>query len=105
MLESCECRLLLPTRGDQPGLPACEGGLVLQQEPEHHVDSRVLAGDRECLRQVCGLLRVGDADERVGWVRLVAVLGDPEALVAVELRQQCGQVAQEREWRYRGAAA
>ena len=67
--------------------------LVLEQEPEHHVDARVLARDRERLRQVERLLRPRDAEERVGRVRLVAVLGDPDPLVAVELRDQRDQVA------------
>ncbi len=51
-----------------------------------------LRRDRERLLQVERLLRAGDAEELVGWVRLVAVLGDPDALVAVELRQHLDQV-------------
>src|SRR5204863_10115775 len=86
-------RLVLAGDGHQTGLPAGEAALVTEQEPEHHADARVLAGDRVRLRQVPRLLRPADAEVRVGRPGLVAVLGDPERLVAVELRQQLDQDA------------
>ena len=46
-----------PGRRDQPGLPALRIGLVLEQEPEQHVDPRMRAGDRERLADVRGLRR------------------------------------------------
>ena len=58
--------------------------LVAEQEPEHHVDARVRAGDRERLRQV-GRLAARTRRRRAGpAVRLVAVLGDPDPLLAPE---------------------
>ena len=48
---------------------------------------RVRLGDPERLLQPLGLRRPGDAELRVGRVRLVAVLGDPDPLLAVEARQ------------------
>ena len=85
--KNVERRLLLAGAGQQPGLPAAEPRLVAQQEPEHHVDPRVLAGDRVGLLHVRRLLGVRDAEGAVRRVRLVAVLGDPEPLVAPEQRQ------------------
>src|SRR6187549_3325600 len=83
--------LLLPAGGKEAGLPAAQPALVAEQEPEHHRDPRVLAGDRVGLRQVLGLLRPADAERPVGRAGLVAVLGDPELLVAVQLPEQLGQ--------------
>src|SRR5439155_8411964 len=80
--------LVLARNGHQARLPAGEAALVTEQEPEHHADARVLAGDRVRLGQVPRLLRPADAEKRIGRPGLIAVLGDPERLVAVELRQQ-----------------
>src|SRR5215212_772339 len=91
-LERPERRLPLAAQCQEPRLPAAEGTLVAEQEPEHHVDPRVLARDAVGLAQVGGLLRVRDAEEAVGRSGLVAVLGDPEALLAVEPRQLLDQV-------------
>ena len=49
--------LLLAGHGLEAGLPAAEGRLVLDEEPEHHVDARVLARDRVGLRHVLRLVR------------------------------------------------
>src|SRR4051812_46645097 len=65
----------------QAGLPAAQVRLVAHHEPEHHVDARVLA--RECVRlRHVGRLRLPrDAEDAlVGWIRLVAVLRDPQVL-------------------------
>src|SRR5579864_7756542 len=78
--------LLLAGDGLQAGLPAAEVWLVLDQEPQEHVDARVLPRHRVDLRQVRRLLRPAHAEGRVGRIRLVAVLGDPEMLRAVQLR-------------------
>ena len=55
--ERVPARLLLAGGRLETGLPAAEGGLVLDEEPEHHVDARVLARDRVGLLQVQRLLR------------------------------------------------
>src|SRR5207249_11785232 len=86
-------RLVLAGDGHETRLPAGETALVAEQEPEHHADARVLAGDRVRLRQVARLVRPADAEMRIRRPGLVAVLGDPERLVAVELRQQLDQDA------------
>src|SRR6478672_13412369 len=83
--------LLLPADGEETRLPAAQPALVAEQEPEHHRDVRVLAGELVRLRQVLRLLDPGDAERPVRRARLVAVLGDPELLVAVELAEQRGQ--------------
>src|SRR5712691_5443549 len=85
-LERAEGRLLPAVHCHQPGLPAGERGLVADQKPDHHVDPRILARDRESLCQVLGLQSPGDAELGIGRVGLVAVLGDPELLRAIEPR-------------------
>src|SRR5919206_969739 len=50
--EGVEGGLLLPAHREEPGLPAAQAAFVAEQEPEHHRDARVLAGDRVGLRQV-----------------------------------------------------
>src|SRR4051794_41121078 len=45
-------RLVLAGDRHQARLPAREAGFVAEQEPEHHSDARVLAGDRVRLTQV-----------------------------------------------------
>src|SRR5829696_2426340 len=91
-LEGLERRLPLTAKCQEPRLPAAEGTLVTQEEPQHHVDARVLAGDPVGLAEIRGLLRVRDAEKTVGWPRLVAVLRDPDALLAVEPRQLLDQI-------------
>ena len=72
-------------RGDQPGLPAVEGtGLSLSRNQVKQVDAGVRARDVVGLAQVGGLLLPADAEERVRRLGLVAVLGDPDRLAAVE---------------------
>ena len=84
--EDAEGRLLLPGCGQEAGLPSDrEIRVVAEHEPEHQVDARVLASDRERLAQIARLLRPRDAEEAVGGIRLPAVLGDPDALLAPEL--------------------
>ena len=83
--------LLLPAVRLEARLPACEPLLVTQEEPRHQADAGVPAGDRERLGEVLRLLRPRDAEVRVGRPGLVAVLGDPELLGPVELRQQADQ--------------
>src|SRR5215210_4415519 len=90
--EGVERGLPLAAQRQEARLPAAEGALVAEQEPEHHVDPRVLAGDPVRLPEVRRLLRVGDAEEPVGRPCLVAVLGDPHALLAVEPRELLDQV-------------
>src|SRR6266542_5248226 len=85
--------LLLAGGGEEAGLPAAEAALVAEQEPEHHRDPRVLARDRVRRRQVLGLLDPGNAERPVGRPGLVAVLGDPELLVAVEAAEKLRHVA------------
>ena len=84
-------RLLLAGRREEAGLPAAEAAFVPEQEPEHHRDPRVLAGDRVRLASGTWPACPGDAERLVRRARLVAVLGDPELLVAVELGQQLRQ--------------
>src|SRR5438477_11900999 len=64
-------RLVLAGDGHETRLPAGETALVAQQEPEHHADVRVLAGDRVRLRQVTRLVRPDDAVMRVRQLCLV----------------------------------
>src|SRR5205085_9730106 len=66
------------------GLPPRETGLVLDQEPDHHLDPRVLARDRVRLRKVLRLRLPGDTEGPIRRASLVAVLGDPDRLLAVE---------------------
>src|SRR5215210_2369185 len=96
-------RLRLPRVRIEAGLPEADSLLVADQEPEHHVDARVLARDRECLLHVRGLLLVRDAEVLVLRRRLVAVLSDPEWLPAVQPRDLGDQVIDvpERERRVR----
>src|SRR2546423_1811550 len=101
--ERVEGGLALATRSEQARLPAGDPGLVAEQEPAHQRHSRVLAHHRECLLQVLGLLRVRDAEVVVRRPGLVAVLGDPHVLVAVEPGQQAGQQAEVPEPDRRGA--
>src|ERR1700719_2845234 len=78
LLECRVRRLPLSRNRLQARLPAAQVRLVAEQEPEHELDARVLAGDRERLREIGRLLRPGDAEERVRRVRLPAVLRDPD---------------------------
>src|SRR5437764_6402381 len=80
-------RLLLAAHRLEAGLPAAQVRVVLDEEPEHHVDARVLPRDRVSLRQPLRLRRHADAEVPVGRIRLVAVLGDPQVLRPVELGQ------------------
>ena len=81
-------RGLPPTvRGDEPGLPARRVALVLEQEPEQHVDPRMRLRDRERLPHVPRLRRPRDTENHVRRVRLVAVLRQPDPLGAVEPSQ------------------
>src|SRR3954463_1528884 len=95
--QAAECvvgGLLLPTDGEETGLPTAQPALVAEQEPEHHRDPRVLARDRVGLRQVLRLLDPRDPEAAVGRAGLVAVLRDPELLVAVQLAEQLRQVTE-----------
>src|SRR5204863_9401520 len=85
--------LALAAGGEEAGLPAREPRLVPEQEPEHHRDARVAPGDRIRLRQVLRLLGPAHAEERVGRLRLVAVLRDPELLRPVLPAEELGQHA------------
>src|SRR5688572_33155373 len=82
--EGRERRLPLPAVGVEARPPVPHRLLVADQEPEHHVDARMPSSDPERLPQVGGLLLVGHAEELVLRRRLVAVLGDPQPLLAVE---------------------
>src|SRR5215207_3397578 len=95
--ESVVGGLLLAGCSEEAGLPATEAAFVAEQEPEHHRDPRVLAGHRVRLGEVLGLLDPGDPEGLVRRAGLVAVLGDPELLVAVELGQELGQITDVRE--------
>src|SRR5438552_17331320 len=65
------CGLLRAPDRLEAGLPAAERGLVLDEEPEHDVDARVLPRDRVGLRQPRRLLRVADPEGLVvGFHRL-----------------------------------
>src|SRR5947209_17038892 len=46
VLEGLEGRLLPSRCGHEPRLPAGEAGLVANEEPQHHVDSRISACHR-----------------------------------------------------------
>src|SRR5205823_6840355 len=81
--EDVERGLLLAACRQQPGLPAAHLCVVLEQEPEEHVDPWILVRDRVRLAQVGGLLRPRDAERLVLRPRLVAVLADPEVLRTV----------------------
>src|SRR5436190_6491947 len=86
-------RLALAAGREEAGLPAREPRLVPEQEPEHHRDARVAPGDLVRLRQVTRLLDPAHAEERVGRLRLVAVLGDPELLRPVQPAEELRQHA------------
>ena len=81
----------LPVTVRRPDCQPDRAGLVAHQEPEEQVDPRVEARIAVRLAQVLRLLRQRDAEEPVGRVRLVAVLGDPDPLVSVEPRQLSDQ--------------
>src|SRR6188508_3041165 len=89
--------LLLPADREQAGLPAAEAPLVAEQEPEHHRDPRVVARHLVSLGQVLRLPGPRHAEQPVWRTGLVAVLRDPELLVAVVLAEQLREVAQVRE--------
>src|SRR6185437_1772650 len=91
--EGVVCGLLLAGGREQAGLPAAQAALVAEQEPEHHRDPRISACNRVRLRQVLGLLGPRDPERPVRRACLVAVLGNPELLVPVELGQQLRQLA------------
>src|SRR4051812_3835601 len=79
--ERRKCRLSLATHRDHAGLPAVlHAAVVAQEEPDQHVDLRALPHHRDRLGEVLRLLRVRDAVDGVGRLRLVPVLGDPEVL-------------------------
>ena len=83
-------------RGEQARLPPLadeDARLVAKQEPEQHVDPRTPLCDPVRLRQVLRLARGGDAEDAVGRIGLVAVLGDPDPLVPVEPRHLADQQA------------
>src|SRR5215210_2051837 len=84
-------RLLATARRHEARLPAREVALVAQQKPDEHLDARVLARDRERLRQVLRLPLQRDAEDAIRRVRLVAVLGDPDRLAPVEARHLADQ--------------
>src|SRR5262245_3925606 len=87
--EGVEGRLSLSTHGDDARLPSvADPAVVAEEEPDQHVDAWVLADYRNGLRHVLGLLRVRDAEDPVGRLGLVAVLGDPEVLPRIEPREQ-----------------
>src|SRR5262249_15121132 len=92
--ERIERRLALPPPGPEALLPAADVGLVLELEPEHHVDPRVLAGDRERLLQVERLFRVRNAEEPVRRVGLVRVLRQPDRLPAPVARHLLDHVVE-----------
>src|SRR5437762_2735848 len=85
-------RLLLPVHGLETRLPAAEGGVVLEQEPGEEADARVRLRDLVRLPEVRRLLPPADAEEVVRRLRLIAVLGDPERLVAVEARHRVDEL-------------
>src|SRR5438046_6526 len=85
-------RLLLSLHRLEAGLPAAERGVVLQQEPREEADARVRLRDLVRLLEVHRLLRPADAEEGVRRLRLVAVLGDPDRLVAVEARDRVDEL-------------
>src|SRR5262245_18336436 len=98
--QAAECvvrGLLLPADREQAGLPAAEALLVAKQEPEHHRDPWALAGELVRLGQVLRLPGPRHAEQVVGRTGLVAVLRDPELLVAVVLAEQLREHAQVRE--------
>src|SRR5436309_14044209 len=77
---------------EEPGLPAAERALVAEQEPDEHPEPAVLPGNRVRLREVLRLRLPGDPEEAVRRPGLIAVLGHPERLIAVEAAQLLGQV-------------
>src|SRR5262245_31022649 len=89
--------LPLPADREEAGLPTAQAAFVAEQEPEHHRDPRVLARHLVRLSQVLRLPGPGHAEQPVGGAGLVAVLRDPELLVAVVLAEQLREVAQVRE--------
>src|SRR6478735_11516169 len=89
--EGVERRLVNPAPGLETGLPVAETVLVADEEPEEHRDSRVLPRDRHGLRQVLRLQPRRDAEVPVRWIGLVAVLVEPQRLVAVETGELLGE--------------
>src|SRR6185503_18538908 len=91
-------RLPLARGGEEARLPPGEAGLVLDQEPDHHLDARVLPRNRVRLRQVPRLRVPGDPEGAIRRAGLVAVLRNPDRLLAVEpgqLLRQVTEVAQD----------
>src|SRR5919201_3040597 len=82
-LERAVRRLLLALRRQEARLPPSRARVVAHQEPDEDVDASVRTRDSNRLPHVRGLARERDAEEPVGRVRLEAVLGDPDRLVAL----------------------
>src|SRR5438105_2514896 len=87
-LEGLEGWLLPAGCGHEPRLPAGEARLVAHEEPQHHVDSRISTRDGIRLGKVARLRVPGDAEDPIGRPGLVAVLGDPQVLAAVQVAEQ-----------------
>src|SRR5712691_504105 len=84
--EHAECRLLLPCRGQEAGLPPDrEIRVIAEHEPDHHVDARIGPRHRVRLAHVSRLSGKRDTEEVVGRAGLPTVLGDPDPLLAPEL--------------------
>src|SRR5207253_7586068 len=88
--------LALTLGGEEARLPPREARLVLDQEPDHHLDTRVRAGDRVRLREVLRLRPPRDAEDAIRRASLVAVFGDPDRLLPVEPGQFSDEITEVR---------
>src|SRR5687768_14121633 len=80
--EGARGRLRLPGRGVEAALPAAGQGVVAHHVLDEHVDVRSPIHAQRGLAQIAGLPRLRNAEDGpVVWLRLVAVLGQPDALV------------------------
>src|SRR5204863_1522710 len=77
-------RLLGAGEGEHAALPAADVGLVLDEVVDQEVDARREVGAHRGLAHVERLPRRRDAEELVGWVRLVPVLGQPDPRLLAE---------------------
>ena len=81
---------------EEPALPAAEARLVPEEELDQDRHARLFPDAEGGLTEVARLQRLRDAENRVRWVRLVAVLRQPERLGAEVARDLAPDLRQAR---------
>ena len=89
-----------PADAEEAALPAADARLVAHEEVDEDRHARLLPHAQGTLPDELRLRRVGDAEEAVGGIRLVAVLREPQRLRA-EVARHVG--ADRRQARHREA--